>query len=92
MTNGSPGNDVEEKYEVDMPGGEDADDVVRLPPFKPRFGVVLRGWHKFHPTCAGFISRVDEERGAKERRRFTMGNPFEDIRLYGRGWFDHSYY
>ncbi|PNH30013.1 hypothetical protein BJF96_g6702 [Verticillium dahliae] len=66
--------------------------VVLLPPFTPEFRVVLRGWQAFTETSAGWISRGGGGQGPGVRRVLAPGNPFEDLRLYGRGWFDEFYF
>ncbi|KAM0269628.1 hypothetical protein ACHAQH_009707 [Verticillium albo-atrum] len=66
--------------------------IAVLPAFRPEFEVVLRGWQAFTETSAGWVSRGGGGQGPGERRVLTPGNPFEDLRLYGRGWFDDFYF
>ncbi|KAM0328729.1 hypothetical protein ACHAQA_005142 [Verticillium albo-atrum] len=63
-----------------------------LPAFKPEFEVVLRGWQAYTETSAGWVSRGGGAQGPGARRVLAPGNPFEDLKLYGRGWFDDFYY
>ncbi|KAM0515413.1 hypothetical protein ACHAPS_009083 [Verticillium nonalfalfae] len=72
--------------------GSTGSSVVLLPAFTPEFKVVLRGWQAFTETSAGWISRGGGGQGPGVRRVLAPGNPFEDLRLYGRGWFDEFYF
>ncbi|OLN86957.1 hypothetical protein CCHL11_04520 [Colletotrichum chlorophyti] len=64
--------------------------VELLDPMEVNFIAVARGRQRFNETTGGYISK--EPRGKPKRRVLRASNPFEDILLYGRGFYDDSYY
>lgn len=67
--------------------------VLMLPPLVPEFHVVLRGWEAYTANGHGWIARNDivGRGGAGPKALLASMNPFEDLKLYGRGFFDPFY-
>ncbi|KAH7368798.1 hypothetical protein B0T11DRAFT_67441 [Plectosphaerella cucumerina] len=67
--------------------------VLMLPPLVPEFQVVLRGWEAYTANSSGWIARnaVVGRGGAGPKALLASMNPFEDLKLYGRGFFDPFY-
>jgi hypothetical protein len=63
-----------------------------LPRFDPIFQVVWRGWEEFTATSAGYIRHNTVTGMGGPGNRFELDyNPFEQLSLYGRRYFDSHY-